>query len=65
MRGESVAAEATMTLHQPEAHCVFSWGSCPWIMGPWQWRLHRLPGAEVWIVTCARTQAFWRRQQQP
>ena len=26
-----------MTLHQPEACRVFSWGSCPWIMGPWQW----------------------------
>ena len=27
--------------------------------------LHRLPGGEVWIVTCARTQASWWRQQQP
>ena len=27
--------------------------------------LHRLPGGEVWRVTCACTQAFWRRQQQP
>ena len=29
MRGEPAAAEADMTLHQPEARRVFSWGSCP------------------------------------
>ena len=38
MRDEPVAAEAGMMLHQPEAHCAFSWGSCPWITGPWLWR---------------------------
>ena len=27
--------------------------------------LRRLPGRAVWRVTCAHTQAFWRRQQQP
>ena len=27
--------------------------------------LYRLPGGEVWIVTCARTQASWWLQQQP
>ena len=27
--------------------------------------LHRLPGGEVWIVICARTQASWWWQQQP
>ena len=63
--GEPVAAEASMTLHQPEVSCEFSWGSCPWISAPWQWRVHSLPGGEVWIVTCARTQASWWRQQQP
>ena len=36
MRGEPAEAEASMTLQQPEAHCVFSQGSCPWITGPWQ-----------------------------
>ena len=25
-------------LHQPEACCVFSQVSCPWITGPWQWQ---------------------------
>ena len=35
---EPVAAEASMTLHQPEARSVFSWGSCSWITGPWQWQ---------------------------
>ena len=38
MRGEPAAAEASVTLQQPEVCCVFSWGSCPWITGPWQWR---------------------------
>ena len=37
MWGEPAAAEAGMTLQQPEACPVFSQGSCPWIMGPWQW----------------------------
>ena len=50
---------------QPEARRAFSRGSCPWITGPWQWRLHRLLGGAVWRVTCARTQASWWRQQQP
>ena len=36
MRGEPVAAEAGITLEQPEARRVFFWGSCPWIRGPWQ-----------------------------
>ena len=44
MRGEPVAAETSMTLHQPEARCAFSWGSCPWIMGPRQWRAAQAPG---------------------
>ena len=38
VRGETVVAEGSMTLHQPEVCCVFSHGSCPWIMGLWQWR---------------------------
>ena len=37
MGGEPAAAEASMTLQQPEVCNVFSWGSCPWITGPWQW----------------------------
>ena len=44
MRGEPVAAEAGMTLHQPEARCAFSRGSCPWITGPWQWWAAPAPG---------------------
>ena len=44
LRGEAVAAEASLTLHQPEARCVFSSGSCPWITGPWQWRAAQAPG---------------------
>ena len=44
MWGEPAAAEAGMTLHQPEARCVFSLGSCPWITGPWQWRAAQAMG---------------------
>ena len=44
MQGEPVAAKAGMTLHQPEAHCVFYCGICPWIPGPWQWQAAQAPG---------------------
>ena len=44
MRGEPAAAEAGLTFQQPEAHRVFSRGSCPWITEPWQWRAAQAPG---------------------
>ena len=44
MRHEPVVAVASVTLQQPEAHHVFSQGSCPWIIGPWQWRAAQAPG---------------------
>ena len=44
MLGEPAAAEASTTLQQPEACRVFSWGSRPWITGPWQWRAAQPPG---------------------
>ena len=43
MRGEPAAAEACVTLHQPEVRHSFSWGSFPWITGPWQWRAAPAP----------------------
>ena len=43
MWGEPTAAEASMTLQQPEAHRAFSRGSCVWIPGPWQWRAAQAP----------------------
>ena len=43
MRGEPAAAEAGVTLHQPETHRAFSQGSCPWITRPWQWRAAQTP----------------------
>ena len=43
MWGEPAAAEASMTLQQPEACHVFSRGSCPWITGPWQWQAAQDP----------------------
>ena len=42
-QGEPAASEAGVTLQQPEAHRVFSRGSCPWITGPWQWRAAQAP----------------------
>ena len=44
MWGEPAAAEAGMTLQQPEARRAFSRGSCTWITGPWQWRAASAPG---------------------
>ena len=44
MRGEPAAAEASMSLHQPEARRAFSQGSCPRITGVWQWRAAQPPG---------------------
>ena len=44
MWGEPLASEASVTLQQPEAHCVFSRGSRPWITGPLQWRAAQAPG---------------------
>ena len=43
MRGEPVAAESSVTLQQPEACCLSSQGSCPWIRGPWQWWAAQAP----------------------
>ena len=43
MWGEPVAAEAGVTLQQHEVHRVLSWGSCPWITGPWQWWAEQSP----------------------
>ena len=42
--GEPAAAEAGVTLHQREVRLAFSWGSCPWITGPWQWQAAQAPG---------------------
>ena len=44
MRGKPAAAEAGVTLHQPEACRAFSRGSCPWITGHWQWQAAQAPG---------------------
>ena len=44
IRGEPTAAEASITMQQPEPCRVFSWGSHPWITGPWQWWAAQAPG---------------------
>ena len=68
MRGEPAAAEASVTLHQHKVHRVFSRGSCPWIMGPWQWQAAQAPRRgvvdsdlclhTVFLVTAAAALAF-------
>ena len=65
MLGEPAAAEAGMTLQQPEAHRAFSRESCLRITGAWPWRAAEAPRGPVWIVTCARILASWCWQQQP
>ena len=57
MQGEPAAAEASVTLHQPEARPAFSRGSCPWITGPWQWQAAQAPGrgggdSDLCLHTC-------------
>ena len=44
MRGEPAAAEAGVTLQQPEARRAFSRGSCLRITGAWPWRAAQAPG---------------------
>ena len=45
-----------MTLQQPEALRVFSWGNCPWIPGPRQWRAAQAPREQgVDIGLCLHT----------
>ena len=71
VRGEPAAAEASMTLHQPEARRVFSWGSCPWITAPWQSRAVQAPGRggvesdlclhTAFLVAAAAALAFYAR----
>ena len=46
MRSKPAAAEAGVTLQQPEAHRVFYRVSCPCITGPWQWRAAQAPGRD-------------------
>ena len=54
--GEPAAAEAGMSLHQPEERHAFSRGSCPWITGPWQWQAAQAPGrAGVECDLCSHT----------
>ena len=45
MWGEPAAAEAGVTLQQPEACRAFSRGSCPQITGAWPWRAAQAPGS--------------------
>ena len=65
MRGEPAAAEAGVTLHQPEARRAFSRGSCHRITGAWPWRAAPAPGRSgVESDLCSHT-GFLVAQQQP
>ena len=64
MRDEPVVAEAGVSVKQPLACLVFSQEVVPGSRDPGSGRLHRIPGGEVWIVTCACTQDSWWLQQQ-
>ena len=44
MWGKPAVTEACVTLQQSEQRHVFSWLSCPWITGTWQWRAAQVPG---------------------
>ena len=71
MLGEPAAAEACVTLQQPEECRAFSRGNCPWITGPWQWRAAQAPGRGSvdsdlcshtgFLVVAAATLAFHAR----
>ena len=63
MQGEPAVTEAGVTLQQ--VHMYSPREVVPGSRDPGSGGLHRLPGGEVWIVTCACTLASWWLQQQP
>ncbi|KAJ8781988.1 hypothetical protein J1605_010501 [Eschrichtius robustus] len=68
MRDEPAAAEAGVTLQQPEACRAFSRGSCPRITGPWQWRAAQAPGRAVgfaWVPLLKDGRIITFEQQLP
>ena len=65
MKGEPVAAEASMTLHSLRCAVCSPGEVVPGSGDGGSGGLHQLPGGAVWRVTCAGTQASWWRQQQP
>ena len=65
MWGEPAAAENGLMLQQPEAVVCSPGEVVPGSGDPGNGGWHRLPGGEVWIVTCACIQASWWLQQQP
>ena len=71
-RGRGMECWASLRQQRPAWHCnslrraVCSPGEAvPGSTNPGSGGLHRLLGGDVWIVTCACTQAFGWRQQQP
>ena len=62
--GRACAAEAGVTLHQPNVRRAFSRGSCLRITGPWQWRAAQAPGrGGVESYLCSHTGFLWWLQQ--
>ena len=64
MRGEPAAAEAGVRCNSLRRVVCSPGEVVPGSWDPASGRLHRLPGGEVWRVTCARTQVSWWPQQQ-
>ena len=62
--GEPVVAEAGVRCTSLRHTVCSPRQVVPGSRDPGSGRLHRLPGGEVWIVTCACTQASWWLQQQ-
>ena len=57
--------ECGASLQAAEAGVCYPGEVVPGSRDPGSGGLHRLLGGQVWRVTCACTQASWRRQQQP
>ena len=64
VQGKPAVAAASVTLHQPEVQQCSAGEVVPGSWDPGSGTLHRLPGGDVWIVTCACTQLSWWLQQQ-
>ena len=63
--GETAAAEAGVCCTRLRRAVCSAGEVVPGSRDSGSGRLHRLPGGEVWIITCACTQASWWLQQQP
>ena len=59
MRGEPAAAETSVTFRSLRRAMRSPGEVVPGSRDTGSGRLHRLPGGEVWVVTCVFTQVSW------